>query len=59
MNFCHPRAWVSGFAAFALVTIPGLIAISVFGNYNAALVVMVLSILAVIMWAQAESSKGS
>jgi len=55
MNFCHPRAWISGLAAFALVTIPGLVTIALFRNYHAALVVMVLSIVAVITWAHLES----
>ena len=58
MNFCHPRAWITGIAAFALVTIPGLVTITLFGNYHAALVVMLLSIVVVIFWAHIESSKG-
>ena len=56
MNFCHPRAGITGFAALALVTGPGLITLFLFGSYTAALLAMLLSIVAVITWAHREAS---
>ena len=57
LNFRHPRAGLIGLAAFALALGPGLLALYWFNHYWTALVVMVLSIVAVVAWAHRESSR--
>ncbi len=57
LNFSHPRVGIVGLAAFGLVLGPGLLTLYWFNDYRAALVVMVLSIVAVVAWAHFESSR--
>ncbi len=57
MNFSHPRAGLVGLAALGLAVGPGLLTLYWFNDHRAALVVMVLSIVAVVAWAHFESSR--
>ncbi len=57
LNFSHPRAGLVGLAAFGLAVGPGVLTLYWFNDYRAALVVMVLSIVALLAWAHLESSR--
>ena len=57
LNFSHPRVGIVGLGAFVLATGPGLLAFLLFGNQQVAVVVMVLSIVALMIWAHLESSR--
>lgn len=57
LNFRHPKAGITGLAAFSLAVGPGLIALLLFGNHKAALIVMLISIVALILWSHLESCR--
>lgn len=57
LNFSHPKAGRVGLAAFSLAVGPGLIALYLFNDERAILAAMALSLVALITWAQLESSR--
>ena len=57
LNFGHQGAVFVGFAAMGLAVGPGLLTLYWFDDYRAALVVMVLSLVALFTWAHLESSR--
>ena len=59
LNFSHPGAALVGLAAVGFAVGPGLFTLYWFKDYKAALVVMVLSIVALLTWAHLESSRTS
>ncbi len=57
LNFSHKRAGLVGLAAFGLAVGPALLTLYWFNDHKMALLVMVLSIVALIAWAHLESSR--
>ena len=57
LNFGHPRAGFVGLAAFGLAAGPGLLTFYLFDDHTAALVVLLLSVVALVTWAHLESSR--
>jgi len=57
LNFSHPKAGLVGLAAFGLAVGPALLALYWFNDRRAVLVAMVLSVMALVRWAQLESSR--
>ncbi len=59
LNFGHPKARIAGLAAFCLAVGPGLLTLYLFNDHKIALVVMLLSVVALVTWAHLESSRTS
>ena len=57
LNFGHTRAGLTGLLAFGLAVGPGLLTLLLFGDHNAALFVLIVSIVVLIRWAHLESSR--
>lgn len=57
LNFGHRSAVIAGFAALGLALGPGLLTLYISGNHKAALIAMLVSVVALLIWAQFESSR--
>ncbi len=57
LNFSHPKAGLAGLAAVALAVGPGLLAFLVSGDQQTAVAVMLISIVALVVWAHREATR--
>lgn len=57
LNFGHPRAGIVGLVAFGLAVGPGLFTFFLLGSREVALIAVLFSIVALIVWAHLESSR--
>lgn len=55
LNFGHPRAGIIGLMAFGLAAGPGVLTLFLFGDHKLTFVVMLVSIIALVIWAHLES----